>query len=114
MVKQALSVLVVSGMMLSGTAFAADAVKAPVAEQANALAGTVDQGAAKANAIEKTGAALKNGAPGETVQEKAAKAADSSKHIPSDAASNSLEKAEHKAEKPVKGAAKKATKSKMN
>lgn len=126
MVKQALSVLVVSGMMLSGAAFAADTVKAPVAERANALAGTVDQGAAKANTT------LKNGVPDETVQEKAAKAADSSKNSVSDAAGNSIEKAgnaadktvtngadkavkaEHKAEKPVKDAAKKAAKPKMN
>ena len=114
MVKQALSVLVVSGMMLSGAAFAADAVKAPVAERANALAGTVDQGAAKANAIEKSGAPLKNGVSDETVQEKAAKTIDSSKHIPSDAASNSVEKAEHKAKKPVKDAARNAAKPKMN
>lgn len=132
MVKQALSVLVVSGMMLSGAAFAADAVKAPVAERANALAGTVDQGAAKANAIEKSGAPLKNGVSDETVQEKAAKTIDSSKNSASDAVGSSVEKtgntvdktvtngadkaakAEHKAEKPVKDAAKKAAKPKMN
>lgn len=114
MVKQALSILVVSGMMLSGAAFAADTVNAPEAERANALAGTVDQGATKTNTIEKTGATLKNGVPGETVQEKAAKTIDSSKHIPSDAASNSVEKAEHKGKKPVKDAARNAAKPKMN
>lgn len=132
MVKQALSVLVVSGMMLSGAAFAADTVKAPVAERANALAGTVDQGAAKANAIEKSSAPLKNGVPDETVQEKAAKTIDSSKNSASDAVGNSVEKTgnavdktvtngadkavktEHKAEKPITDAAKKAAKPKMN
>lgn len=132
MVKQTLSVLVVSGLMLSGAAFAADAVKTPVAERANALAGAVDQGAAKAGSIEKTGTDLKNAATDETVQEKAAKAVDSGKNAASDAAGNTVEnagkaadktvtngaakavKAGQKAEKPVKDAAKKAVKSNID
>lgn len=132
MVKQTLSALAVSGLMLSGAAFAADTVKTPGTERSHVLPETMDQGAAKAGAIEKTGTDLKNAATDGTVREKADKAVNSGKNAANDAVGNSVEntgntankavtndaakalKAEQKAEKPVKDAAKKAAKSKMN